>query len=82
MVINWNGRILVNGAEVKNGFDTDSVAGTIVIELFPMGATEKPAIQPAVPVVEEKEEEKRGEYRITVKKYMTEPSQPGFDFMA
>lgn len=83
MLKNWQGKVTVNGQEYENiqsaisGFKPGS--GSVCIKLYPKGQT---------PVPRENTKPQAAningvpEIRITVKKYMTEPATPQFDFMA
>ena len=80
---NWKGSFEINGVFYKDFDDVTSrfqaVDGEIHIVLHPKGAT---AVNEANTSVKQQVVDKPQEYRITVKKYMTQPSDPGFDFMA
>ena len=79
MKLGWNGRVLVNGQESTDNVDLTALVGKkVVIELFP--SVEAPKKEEPTTHVEPVKN-RTGEYRITVKKYMTEPSSPRFDFM-
>lgn len=71
----WKGEILINDNVVNaSNFDFKTLSDDAHIILH---SKVKNVIQSAVDSVETKVQ-----YRITVKKYMTEPASPGFDFMA
>ena len=70
---NWKGRVIVNGTEYQSIADvpnTLSVDSTTVISLIPN------VVKQTVQTVSDD-----AEHVITVKKYMTQPSTPTFDFM-
>ena len=71
----WKGEILINDTSVNvSNFDFNTLSDDTHIILH---ANVKNATQGVV-----SSENKTIQYRITVKKYMTEKSSPGFDFMA
>ena len=76
---NWTGAVNVNGVDYKtaqealNSFVTPT-DGTLHIKLYPK---RKNTIQPILEA-----EERKTEYRVVVKRYMTQKSSPQFDFMA
>lgn len=67
----YSGKLRVNGKEFENVFQAiqafSEYQGKLVIELN----TDTPSV----------EEDKETEYIIKVKRYMTEPASPSFDFM-
>ena len=69
---NWQGRVSVNGVEYQNITDVPSISldSTTVIRLIPN------IVRQTVKKVDD-----TTEHIITVKKYMTQPSTPTFDFM-
>ena len=73
---NYPGNLKVNGKEFENVFQAiqafGEYQGRLVIELN---------TKPASPPRQEVEEGKETEYIIKVKRYMTEPASPSFDFM-
>lgn len=78
MLKNWPGTVEVNGVEYKSMSDVFTtlnkpLEGNIHIILKPIQVNTKN--EPDTKAQESKE------YRITVKKYMTQKSEPGFDFM-
>lgn len=81
MIKSWQGRVVINGQEYENiesaisNFKAGS--GEICIKLYPKQQTRLKS-----QIREPETDSKSGEVRITVKKYMTEKSAPGFDFMA
>lgn len=83
MLEGWKGQVEVNGERYDNiqAFISANKAfdGEIRIILYPEGYTR---VNKADNAVKEPVNEKSGEYRISVKKYMTEKSSPSFDFMA
>lgn len=72
MLKSWNGKVVVNDIEYNSvkSVPTD-LKGQIHIILYPNVEKSKTSVV-----------ERETEYQITVKKYMTEPSSPDFDFMA
>lgn len=85
MIKSWQGKVAVNGETFENietaisSFKT--VSGPICIKLFPKTETVlKTDSGASESNVKQSDESK--EIRITVKKYMTEKSSIGFDFMA
>ena len=74
----WKGEISINDQHYTSVQDAPSVFKTLSDDthIF-LRSNVKNAVQSVVDSVESKIE-----YRITVKKYMTEKSTPGFDFMA
>ena len=74
----WKGEISINDKHYTSVQDATSVFKTLSDDthIF-LRSNVKNAVQSVVDSVESKIE-----YRITVKKYMTEKSTPGFDFMA
>lgn len=88
MIKNWQGKVAVNGVTFENiqsmisSFKTDS--GPISIKLYPKSETALKIDSDASQSGQSQTAEvsKTGEIRITVKKYMTEKSSVGFDFMA
>ena len=77
MLRQWKGPVEINGQKYENidlfiSGNTD-LEGSINIKLYP----EQQKVQ-----VEDDSKEEDKTYRVTVKQYMTKPSEPGFDFMA
>lgn len=74
----WKGEVVINDKHYTSVHDATSVFKTLSDDthIF-LRSNVKNAVQSVVDSVESKIE-----YRITVKKYMTEKSTPGFDFMA
>lgn len=71
----WKGEILINDNVVNaSNFDFNTLSDDTHIILH---SNVKNAVQSVVDTLNEKIQ-----YRVTVKKYMTEPASPGFDFMA
>lgn len=77
----WNGPVEINGIRYENITPVisgnKSFSGQINIKLCPNVKT--------APVVEDRAGSGRDTeqlYRVTVKQYMTKPSEPGFDFMS
>ena len=70
----WKGRVSVNGVEYNSirEVPTLSLDNTTVITLFPVTQTVKTPVKAASDEVE---------HIITVRRYMTEKSSDGFDFM-
>lgn len=82
MKFDWNGKVIVNGQEQAGEFDVTAFAGQrVVIELLPPVMEAPKMVEPAAPAPITPVEQGEKEYRITVKKYMTEPATPRFDFM-
>lgn len=84
MLKGWNGPVKINGTDYTSineylGGNTRP-EGKISIMLYPQKQTA--VNDPLKRVVEGRTENEHTEYIITVKKYMTEPSAPGFDFMS
>lgn len=79
----WQGSVEVNGrpySSISDVYKADlSLKGNFSIKLYP--ATKKP-VNEADNAKKSVDTEEGVEYRIKVKKYMTEKSNPGFDFMA
>lgn len=88
MVKSWQGKVAVNGEmfdSIQSAISSfKTVSGPVSIKLYPksesslkndLGASQSDSKASA-------DISKTGEIRITVKKYMTEKSAPGFDFMA
>lgn len=85
---NWQGVITINGIEYPSHEAVPSdlaVQGSLNIQLHPankvaqratVGLTEEPKEKSAVELSENQQ------YRVKVKKYMTKPATPDFDFMA
>ncbi len=86
MLENWKGAVEIDGIQYNNiqAFvaSGNKLSGEISIKLLP-------AVK-AVVVDDSRSDSKQNieklstekEYRITVKQYMTKPSEPGFDFMS
>ena len=78
MIKNWKGAVEINGAEYETAqdaikrFKRDSDEIHIILK----------AEQKNVSKTKIERSDDVSEYRITVKKYMTEPASPSFDFMA
>ena len=74
MLENYGGTIEVNGS-VVNTLDFSKISGPFVVKLTPYGfdGADKQTVQRSDDEVV---------YRITVKKCMTQPATPQFDFMA
>lgn len=85
MLSNWNGPVEIDGTRYDNvneaRIDFKSVSGPICIKLYPK-QLEAVKIDSTVKRADVNVSENEKELRITVKKYMTEKSAPGFDFMA
>lgn len=77
MFENYNGTILVNDKEVSD-FNFKALTGSVCIKLRPNTVIQSDGAgnNPQTDVNEMQT------YKITVKQYMTKPSEPGFDFMA
>ena len=81
MLQNWQGKAEVNGVLYNSVREIPQIAvgSTVCIKLYPktakLGVVERSGSTTEV-------EDKQREVRITVKKYMTQKSEPGFDFMA
>jgi len=77
MLQNWKGPVEINGQRYDNitAFisGNNALSGKISIKLCP-------EVETTVNEAEKCDTDR--EYRITVKQYMTKPSEPGFDFMA
>lgn len=90
MLKSWEGRVVVNGKEYDSvesvRIENKTLSGTINIKLLPKQLNavknDSDAFQRYEKSSSQSVAEKSGEIRITVKKYMTEKSAPGFDFMA
>ena len=83
MLKNWEGAVEVNGSTYDNVNELYranlGLNGTIHIKLYPKA---KKAVNEAGNAKKEHTTQERQEYRITVKKYMTQKATPQFDFMA
>ena len=85
MLRQWKGPVEINGQKYEN-IDSfisgnKSLSGVICIKL--LSDTEKaPNGRDRAGVEVETKPELEPKYRVTVKQYMTKPSEPGFDFMA
>ncbi len=76
---NWKGTVEIDGTEYNSIEEAESVCKTLSnVEHIKLYAKSKNAVQCKLEAFESKSEE----YRITVKKYMTETATPEFDFMA
>lgn len=85
---NWDGAITINGTEYPSheAVPADlAVQGSLNIQLHPakkvaqratVGLSEEPKEKPIAELSENQQ------YRVKVKKYMTKPATPDFDFMA
>ena len=90
MIKNWQGKVAVNGESFESiqsaiaNFDFKHVSGAVNIKLYPASQTTLKIDSEASQSGQSQTAEvsKTGEIRITVKKYMTEKSSIGFDFMA
>lgn len=92
MLKNWEGAVEVNGKQFDNMTEAISafkpVSQPICIKLYPKGLKAKfkankgdlRVLQQSSPIQPEQETVETM-YKITVKQYMTKPSEPGFDFM-
>jgi len=84
MLQNWKGSLEVNGTQFDSieSFNASNLnlSGAISIKLYPIGYTHQinENTKPEQHITETESEE----LVITVKKYMTQPAEPGFDFMA
>lgn len=77
----WKGKVSINGTiydSISQVPDNISFSDDWSIKLLPITNTETSS----TPVSKITTVETPVEYRITVKKYMTKPSTPGFDFMS
>lgn len=83
MLKNWEGTVELNGKQYPsiNEVIADFKAGNqeIHIILHPIDVKAENKVNNTV---QGQEEASKKEYRITVKKYMTQKSEPAFDFMA
>ena len=83
MLKNWEGAAEVNGSSYEKIEDVYkanlALDGQIHIKLLPK--TKKP-VNEAGNAKKSQDMDSKQEYRITVKKYMTEKASPQFDFMA
>lgn len=74
----WKGEIDINDKHYNSVQDAESgfeqVSGTIHVVLHSATKNSIPSTTAVLPI-------KSDEYKITVKKYMTEPATPEFDFM-
>lgn len=77
MLQNWNGQVKLNG-KLYNGMGDINVVEAIQGSEFHMVLLSKTRRQ----IEKQPEQEKQKTYKITVKKYMTQKSSPGFDFMS
>ena len=73
----WNGAIELNGNPIDKSFDFSTINGSFNLILRPSNF---------IQTIEEPESDNKikdvtGTYRITVKRYMTKPASPEFDFM-
>ena len=76
----WNGQIYVNGSAVPSDFKFEDVKGAVTIKLLPKTSKALPeANNKGTEVVQSDND---GEWKITVKAYMTKVATPEFDFMA
>lgn len=88
MIKNWQGKVAVNGETFDNIQSAISsfkaVSGPISIKLYPVQQTAVKSVSDAPQSIQSQSADvsKTGEIRITVKKYMTEKSSIGFDFMS
>lgn len=88
MIKNWQGKVAVNGETFDNIQSAISnfkaVSGPISIKLYPVQQTAVKSVSDAPQSVQSQSADvsKTVEIRITVKKYMTEKSSIGFDFMS
>lgn len=74
----WKGEVVINDKHYTSVQDATSVFKTLSADShILLQSSVKNAVQSVVDSIESKIE-----YRITVKKYMTEKSTPGFDFMS
>ena len=90
MIKNWQGKVAVNGESFESiqsaiaNFDFKHVSGAVNIKLYSASQTTLKIDSEASQSGQRQTAEvsKTDEIRITVKKYMTEKSSIGFDFMA
>ena len=75
---NWKGSVTVNGVAYASIADVPAMTGTLHITLQPANSTVESDKGMNVPSMESKPEK---QVRITVKRYMTQKSEAGFDFM-
>ena len=80
MLKDWKGSIDINGTEYENMnaamSNFKAISGQICIKLYPQGVKRQVEED-----TEHTEEDNKTVYKVTVKSYMTKPSEPGFDFM-
>lgn len=83
MLKNWEGAVEVNGStynSIKELYQANlALNGNVHIKLYPKS---KKAVNEVDNAKKEHTKQERQEYRITVKKYMTQKATPEFDFMA
>ena len=81
MLKSWNGSVEINGKKYDSvesaRIDFKTLSGSVCIKLLPKQLETKSDASNAI-----RDVNKPTEYRVTVRKYMTEQSSPGFDFMA
>jgi len=77
IISKWSGNIELNGNKINKDFDSTSINGPIHLVLYPDNF-----IQEFHKEDDNKVRDISGTYRVSVKKYMTKPSTPEFDFMA
>lgn len=84
MLQNWKGSLEVNGTQYESieSFNASnlSLSGAVSIKLYPIGY--KRHIDENTKPEQHATETESEEFVITVKKYMTQTAEPGFDFMA
>lgn len=83
MLKDWKGAVEINGTQYNTTEEAFKGAifangDDIHIKLLPAGKTTKQILDRG----ENANDTDEQEYRITVKRYMTQKSEPGFDFMA
>lgn len=80
IISKWSGSAELNGKAINKNFNADGTPGPIHLYLYPTikQNTEIADIEPT----DNKVRGVQGTYRISVKKYMTKPATPEFDFMA
>ena len=72
----WSGSAELNGKAINKGFNINNTSGPIHLFLYPNNIVKEENIP-----TENKVRGVEGTYRISVKKYMTKPATPEFDFM-
>lgn len=82
IISKWSGSIEINGNKVDKNFNTDSIKGPIQLILYPDNNNYIKELKEEFKQDDNKVRDVQGTYRISVKRYMTKPATPEFDFMA